>query len=192
MGIVRIAVSGGPGAGKTTLWRAVAQAYGARVVAVPEVATLMFSHVFPRVQSESERRAVQRAIFAVQHNLEHVYEHRLGEGQVLWCDRGVPDGGGYWPDGPDHFFETMQTEWRAELSRYSAVLFMESAAVGGMSIADGNHTRSEDLETAVQVDRRLHEVWCAHPKFQLVPAERDFGAKIGKALDLVAELLSQA
>jgi len=190
MSIVRIAVSGGPGAGKTTLWRNVAHAHGARVLAVPEVATLMFSHVFPGVQNESERRAVQRAIFAVQHNLEQVYEHRLGAGQVLWCDRGVPDGGGYWPEGPGHFFETMQTEWRAELARYSAVLFMESAAVGGMSISHGNDTRKEDLQTAVNVDRRLHQVWSAHPRFHLVPAEPDFGAKLTKAQALVEQLLA--
>lgn len=192
MTIVRIAVSGGPGAGKTTLWRTVAEAHSARVIAVPEVATLMFSHVFPHVQSERERRAVQRAIFAVQHNLEHVYESRLGAGQVLWCDRGVPDGGGYWPEGPDHFFETMQTAWRAELSRYHAVLFMESAAVGGMPISDGNHTRTEDLETAVRLDQRLHEVWCAHPNFHVVPAEQDFALKIARAQALAEQLLTAA
>jgi len=186
---VRIAVSGGPGAGKTTLWRAVAQAHAARVLPVPEVATLLFSHVFPQVQHESERRAVQRAIFSVQHSLEHVYEQRLVASQVLWCDRGVPDGGGYWPEGPDPFFQAMQTEWQAELARYSAVLFMESAAVGGMSISDGNHTRTEDLQTAVHLDRRLHQVWSAHPNFHVVPAERDFSLKIARALELVEQLL---
>ena len=189
MGIVRIAVSGGPGAGKTTLWRAVAEAHRQRVIAVPEVATLMFSHVFPGVQSAGERRAVQRAIFTVQHSLEHVYEQRLAADQVLWCDRGVPDGGGYWPEGPDLFFESMQTSWQAELARYSAVLFMESAAVGGMSIADGNHTRTEDLATAVHLDQRLHQVWSAHPNFHLVQAERDFAAKVERALQLAERLL---
>jgi predicted ATPase len=191
MSIVRIAVSGGPGAGKTTLWQAVADAHSARVIAVPEVATLLFSHVFPQVQSEPERHAVQRAIFSVQHNLEQVYESRLGPGQVLWCDRGAPDGGGYWPEGCDHFFESMQTEWRRELSRYAAVLFLESAAVGGMSISDGNHTRTEDLATAVELDRRLQEVWSAHPNFHVIPAERDFSIKISRGLALAQALLNQ-
>jgi len=189
MGIVRIAVSGGPGAGKTTLWRAVAQAHAAQVVAVPEVATLMFSHVFPQVQNVAERRAVQRAIYAVQHNLEQVYQQRMAADQVLWCDRGSPDGGGYWPEGPQHFFESMQTTEQAELSRYDAVLFMESAAAGGMSIADGNHTRTEDLATALRVDQRLHAVWSAHPRFHLIRAELDFQAKIGRALELAERLL---
>ena len=43
MAVRRIAVTGGPGAGKTTLWRAIADAYATRVVAVPEVATLLFA-----------------------------------------------------------------------------------------------------------------------------------------------------
>ena len=191
MSIVRIAVSGGPGAGKTTLWRAVAEAHSARVIAVSEVATLMFSHVFPRVQNETERRAVQRAIFNVQHSLEQVYESRLGPGQVLWCDRGVPDGGGYWPEGHDRFFESMQTELRAELSRYAAVLFLESAAVGGMPLSAGNATRTEDLATAVELDRRLQEVWSAHPNFHVIPVERDFSIKIARGLALAEQLLTE-
>jgi predicted ATPase len=188
--VVRIAVSGGPGAGKTTLWRALADRYGERVVAVPEVATLMFSHVFPQVQSERERRAVQRAIFAVQHSVEQVYAERLAPGQVLLCDRGSPDGGGYWPDGPAQFFEEMASEWHAELSRYHAVVFLESAAIGGWTIADNNSTRHEDRAAASALDQRLAEVWRPHPRFHHVPHERDFAHKLARAEAVVDRLLS--
>jgi predicted ATPase len=183
MAIRRIAVTGGPGAGKTTLWREIANAHQERVLAVPEVATLMFAHVFPPVRSEHERRAVQRSIFEVQRNLEQVYESRLAPGQVLLCDRGVPDGGGYWPEGPEAFFLAMQTEWQPELLRYEAVVFMESAAVGGLSIAHGNAVRSEDQATAAELDRRIRAVWTPHPNFCHVAHQTDFATKIalGKA-----------
>ena len=92
----RIAVTGGPGAGKTTLWREIIAEHGERIVAVPEVATLLLRHVFPPVLGEHERRAVQRSIFRVQQDIEAVHEARLTPGQVLLCDRGTPDGGGYW------------------------------------------------------------------------------------------------
>ncbi|HTU57142.1 MAG TPA: ATP-binding protein [Polyangiales bacterium] len=189
MAIVRIAVSGGPGAGKTTLWRTIAKAHKQRVVAVPEVATMLFSHVFPGVQNEQERCAVQRAIFEVQRSVEQIYEGRMGADQILWCDRGVPDGAGYWPHGHADFFETMQTEWQAELARYDAVLFLESAAVGGLSIASGNTTRTEDLVTACALDQRLKQVWQAHPRFHHIPHETDFVSKLTNARKLAESLL---
>ena len=177
----RIAITGGPGAGKTTLWRALASALPERVLAVPEVATLMFVHVFPSVESERERSAVQRAIFSVQHNLEYFYEARMLPGQVLLCDRGTPDGGGYWPDGHEAFFRTMSTTWQNELSRYEAVVFLETAAAAGLSIADGNAVRSEDQRAACAIDQRLRAVWSNHAKFSFVPCQPDFGAKIEHA-----------
>src|SRR5687767_9371709 len=174
----RIAITGGPGAGKTTLWRTLVTAHPARVLAVPEVATLMFQHVFPTVQSEQERSAVQRAIFSVQHNLERFYEARVAPGQLLLCDRGTPDGGGYWPDGHEAFFEAMSTRWHDELARYEAVLFLETAAAQGLSIAEGNAIRGEDREAACAIDRRLRGVWSAHRKFAFIPCQADFAAKI--------------
>jgi len=189
MTIRRIAVSGGPGAGKTTLWQVLSAQFQERVVAVPEVATLLFSHVFPQVQSHAERRAVQRAIFAVQHNLEHVYAGRLAEGQVLLCDRGTPDGAGYWPDGADAFFDSMQSSWQDELSRYEAVLFMESAAVGGLGIDAGNPVRTEDQQAALDVDARLRAIWQQHPKFVHIAHERVFADKIARAQAVARVLL---
>jgi predicted ATPase len=185
----RIAITGGPGAGKTTLWRVLASAHPERVVAVPEVATLMFEHVFPTVQSERERSAVQRAIFSVQHNLEHFYEARLGPGQVLLCDRGTPDGGGYWPDGHEAFFHTMSTTWQSELARYEAVVFLETAAAAGLSIADGNAVRSEDQRAACAIDQRLRNVWSTHAKVSFVPCQPDFAAKIEHARQALLEAL---
>jgi predicted ATPase len=178
MTIRRIVVTGGPGAGKTSLWREIARVWGDAVLPVPEVATLLLAHVFPSVRDEAERCAVQRSIFEVQHALERVHENRLKPGQILLCDRGSPDGAGYWPHGHDDFFSTMQTVWHDELARYEAVLFMESAAVGGLSIAQGNAVRSEDLATASSIDTRLRQVWIAHPNFAHVRHQIDFARKL--------------
>jgi predicted ATPase len=185
----RIAVTGGPGAGKTTLWRAIATQHAERVVAVPEVATLMLRHVFPPVMSERERRAVQSSIFRVQHDLEAVHEAQLATGQVLLCDRGTPDGGGYWPEGHEAFSAAMNTTCEAELARYEAVLFLETAAAADLVIADNNDTRTEDRETAVAIDRRLLALWSRHPKFHHVPCAPAFEDKLSSALAVAARLL---
>jgi predicted ATPase len=178
MPIRRIAVTGGPGAGKTTLWRAIAEAHPERVVAVPEVATLMLSHVFPQPGNVVERHALQRSIFAVQKNLEALYESRLEGDQILLCDRGTPDGAGYWPDGADAFFSAMQSQWDEELARYDAVLFLETAAAGDLSIAEGNAVRLETRAAAVDIDRRIHSVWSRHRNLCHVAHQREFSDKL--------------
>lgn len=188
--ITRIAVTGGPGGGKTTVWRQLASAHAARVQAVPEVATALFRHVFPEVRSEAERCAVQRAIFQVQEQLEAFHAARCAHGQVLLCDRGTPDGGGYWPAGHEAFFAVMGTCWADQLARYDAVLFLETAAVGGYAIDAGNETRREDLATAVEIDRRLHAVWARHPRFLHVPHEPDFSVKLARAEAALHALLA--
>jgi predicted ATPase len=185
----RIAVTGGPGGGKTTVWRALSAAHCDRVLPVPEVATLMFRHVFPPVENEAERCAVQRAIFQVQNELESFYAARALPEQALLCDRGSCDGGGYWPAGPTAFFATMGSSWESELARYDAVLFLETAAVGGYSIREGNETRTETLAEAVQVDARLREVWERHPRFVHVAHEHDFAHKLARAEAALARLL---
>ncbi len=184
MSVRRIAVTGGPGAGKTTLWRELVTTYQDRIVGVPEVATSLLLHVFPPIRSEAQRRAVQRSIFEVQRSCEAFHGEHLPSDLVLLCDRGTPDGGGYWPEGHEHFFSTMNTSWEAGLLRYHAVIFLETAAAGGYSISDGNAARSEDLATAVAIDRRLHAVWSRHPRFHHVGHEREFATKIerGKAV----------
>lgn len=185
MAVQRIAVTGGPGAGKTTLIAQLCAAHGGRLACVPEVATLMFRHVFPQVGSEHERRSVQRAIFAVQRNLEDVYAARLGPNQVLLCDRGTPDGAGYWPDGRDAFFAAMGTDATAELSRYDAVLFLQTAAAGGHAIGEGNEVRLEDLSTAMGIDQRLHDVWSRHGGFCFIGQEPSFADKLSRGLGAV-------
>ncbi len=191
MTVRRIAITGGPGAGKTSLWRALVAAHPARVVGVPEVATLLLSYVFPRVECERERHALQRAIFYVQRELEDVHANRARPGQVLLCDRGTVDGGGYWPDGHEQFFSALDTGWRAELERYDGVLFLETAAHGGHAIDQGNAVRGEDLAGAIAVDRRLRDVWCDHARFVHVPHEATFEAKLAAAERAFAQLLAE-
>lgn len=186
----RIAVTGGPGAGKTTIWRALTSAYPEHVVGVAEVATALFNHVFPKVQDESERRLVQRSIFEVQRGVEDVQLRRMTPGQLLLCDRGTPDGAGYWPDGAERFFDAMGTCVADELARYDAVLFLETAAAGGLSIRAGNAIRSEGLDAAVEIDQRLRAVWSQHPRICIIPHQQHFEAKVALGLQVLREWLA--
>lgn len=178
----RIAVTGGPGAGKTSVLSAAKQAFGDRVVPVPEVATLMFSHMFPKAHTAAQRCAIQHAIFYTQLSVEDFHDSVIDSERMLLCDRGTPDGGGYWPAGADDFFVRMGTTLEHELSRYEAVVFLETAAAGGLSIAEGNAVRSESPQLAIQIDERLRDLWSRHPRFAFVPHRERFDDKIAAAL----------
>lgn len=177
----RIVLTGGPGGGKTTAADLFRREIGERVVIVPEAATMIFSGGFPRAGTPTARIAAQRAIYHVQRNLEEV-QAALFPGRVLLCDRGTVDGAAYWPGPPHHFFESVGTTLERELARYDAVIFFESAAVGGIRVEGGNPVRNESVAAAARLDRRLRTLWARHPRFILVPHNPSFFKKISFGL----------
>lgn len=186
----RIVLTGGPGGGKTTAAELLRRELGSRVVVVPESATILFSGGFPRSVQWDANRSAQTAIYHVQRNLEDV-QSSLYPDRVLLCDRGTLDGAAYWQDGPESFFHSLGTTLPAELSRYDAVVFFETAAVAGLSIEGGNPVRCESLEQAVKLDGRLHALWSQHPRFTLVPHNGSFLQKIVGAMRVLEQLVDE-
>lgn len=189
-GHCRIVLTGGPGGGKTTAGDLFRREMGERVVLVPEAATMIFTGGFPRVHVPGAVHAAQRAIYHVQRNLEDV-QAAMYPDRVLLCDRGTIDGAAYWPGDPHHFFEDVNTTMQAELKRYDAVIFFESAAVGGMGIEGGNPIRNESQEQAVELDRKLRQLWMKHPRFILVPHNPSFFKKISFALAVLEGIVAE-
>ena len=189
-GRMRIALSGGPGGGKTTAADLFRREIGDRVVLVPEAATLLFSGGFPRSEEPGALRAAQRAIFHVQRNLEDAQSARY-PGRILLCDRGTIDGAAYWPGSPEEYFIDQGTDLDTELLRYDAVIFFETAAVGGLGIEGGNPVRCEDNDTAVALDSKLRKLWMRHPRFVLVQHNPSFFKKITFGLASIESIVAQ-
>lgn len=187
----RIVLTGGPGGGKTTAADLLRRELGSRVVIVPEAATILFAGGFPRAQHWDANRAAQSAIFHVQRNLEDVQSALYPE-RTLLCDRGTVDGAAYWNDGQDAFFRSVGTTLDAELARYDAVVFFETAAVAGLSIEGGNPVRNESLAQAVELDHRLRLLWSRHPRFTLIEHDPSFLKKIVGALAVLQQLVNGA
>ncbi len=182
-------LTGGPGGGKTTAADLYRREIGEDVVVVPEAATLLYSGGFPRAGETEVRKATQRAIYHVQLNLEEAQAAHY-RGRILLCDRGTIDGAAYWPGATDDFFAHLGTTHEAELSRYDAVIFFETAAVGGIGIEGGNPMRTESLEQAVQLDRKLKELWSKHAQFILVPHDPSFIKKVNTGLKELARYVA--
>lgn len=189
-GRVRVVLTGGPGGGKTTAADLFRRELGERVVLVPESATLLFMGGFPRVAEPHAVRSAQTAIFHVQRNLEDV-QSALFPDRILLCDRGTVDGGAYWPGEPTDFFHSVGTSLEAELARYDAVIFFETAAAGGMGIEGGNPTRIESNAQAVALDHKLRSLWSLHPRFVLVPHNVSFFKKITFGLASIESIVAQ-
>ncbi len=186
----RIVLTGGPGGGKTTAADLFRREIGDRVALVPEAATILFQGGFPRSHEPQARRFAQTAIFHVQRDLEDV-QASLYPGRALLCDRGTIDGAAYWPGEVHDYFSAVGSTIDAELRRYDAVIFFESAAVGGASIEGGNPMRNETVEEAVALDGKLRSLWSRHPRFVLVPHNPSFFKKISFGLAALESMVAQ-
>jgi predicted ATPase len=180
-----IALTGGPGAGKTAVLEVVRRALCDRVVVLPEAATIVFGGGFPRGTTPIARRAGQRAIFSVQRELERMAleEHRDA---VVLCDRGTPDGEAYWPDAPTSYWEAVGTTRAEELARYAAVLHLHPPTVDG-GFEHSNPVRIETAAEAARIDAAIAMAWDGHPRRRFVAAEADFLAKVGRAVAWIRE-----
>ncbi len=188
----RIVLTGGPGGGKTTAADLMRREVGERIVIVPEAATMLFSGGFPRHEEIHARRSAQKAIYHVQRNLEDIHAALYPE-RVLLCDRGTLDSAVYWPGQGDHdFYHVLKTTFEAEIGRYDAVIFFETAAVGNLSIEGGNPARTETIAEAVALDRRLQELWGQHPNYYFIPHEKSFFGKLQSGLEKLVELVTKS
>jgi hypothetical protein len=189
----KIALTGGPGGGKTTAAELFRREYKDHISLVPESATLLFKGGYPRVDVTSVLENIQSSIYYLQQNLESSYA-TLYPHHTLLCDRGTVDGGAYWPSGPEDFFKQMNSGLEQELARYDGVIFFETAAAGGLDLDLQNPIRIEDQRKSIELDLRLKELWSRHPRFTYVRNQNSFLHKIQdgiKAMDEIIKVIKQ-
>ncbi len=181
----RVVVTGGPGAGKTAVLELVRQYFCRHVCVLPEAATILFGGGFRRGATLAGRRAAQRAIYHVQHELEQSAASEL-DAAVVVCDRGTVDGVAYWPGPTEEFWAELRSERVRELGRYDAVLHLRTPTRDG-GYDRRNPVRTESAEEAAAIDARIARAWEGHPRRFVLEATPDFLAKAGRAIRLLAD-----
>lgn len=126
----------------------------------------------------------------MQRNLEDIQAAQYPD-RILLCDRGTVDGGAYWPDGSDDFYESVASSHEQELGRYDAVIFFETAALGSHGFESENPVRTETQQEAVELDGRLRELWAPHPWFTVIPHSASFFRKMTVGLGILESLIAQ-
>ena len=178
----RVVLTGGPGAGKTALLELIRQSFCSHVKVLPEAAGVVFGGGFPREDDPACRKAAQRAIFHVQHELEVVGDSH--NPAIVLCDRGTLDGLAYWPGPVEEYWSSMGTTLDTELRRYAAVIHLRTPAQ-----EDGynhqNPLRTESASLAAEIDARVARAWDAHPKRLFVESSADFLDKAAYALEIL-------
>jgi len=187
MSKIKIVVTGGPSAGKTTLIEALQKDLVGIVSIVPEAASILYRGGFPRRSSATGKKHAQRAICFVQRELEDLItlENKV---QAIICDRGSLDSIAYWPGDEADFFKSMHTTKEQELERYQWVLHLDTTT--NISFDTNNPVRIESHKEAVELNDLVRSAWAGHSKRIIIPHNDNFLEKISKAKKAIQMILA--
>lgn len=183
---IKIAITGGPSGGKTTLIEALKKEFGKQIKVAPEAATILYGGGFPRIKNYSGFFHAQKAIVATQREIEDLLVANYPN-TVMICDRGSLDSLAYWPDTEEHFFKTIGTTREKELARYNCVIHLDTAFEADYD--HNNPVRTENFQEALILNDKVKAGWSGHPNRIILSAENDFVAKMAKATAIISEMI---
>ena len=184
---IKIAITGGPSGGKTTLIEALKKDLGQKCAIVPEAASILYRGGFPRYKVPQAQIHAQKAIYYTQKELEELVCD-VSQKSLIVCDRGSLDSVAYWPDKTEPFFETMGTTKEIELARYDWVLHLDTASLDFYDTS--NPIRTETFQEAWELNTRIKKAWEGHPRRLIISHSEDFITKMASALSVIKSIMA--
>ena len=200
MKIIKIVITGGPCAGKTTAMSWIQNAFtkeGYTVLFVSETATELSSGGAPWKYTKNNREyqlQVTKLMLAKEQAFEDVAKTFDAEKVLIVCDRGTMDNRAYMNEEEFRYvldrLEMSEIELR---DRYDAVFHLVTAAKGAEEFYTfaNNAARYETPEGAIRVDDSLIASWTGHPHLRIIDNRYDFNEKMMMLITEIAAFLGE-
>jgi len=195
----RIVLTGGPCAGKTTALVKIIEHFsslGYKVFIIPEVPTLFSqagmdyltdNHAF---FYEGEKATLEMQL-ALEDKFTRIAE-TITTPTIIVCDRGTMDISAYMkPEMWNEITAGVGTCSEKLRARYDAVLHLVSAADGAEQFytTANNAERTEGLELAREVDKKVIQAWSEHPHIRVINNHENFDTKINRVIQEISNIL---
>ena len=197
--IIKIVLTGGPCAGKTTAMNWILnnfQKFGYKVLFIPEAATELITGGIKPWEMNSNV-AFQSILLDMQLQKERLFEEAaksMPEDKILIvCDRGILDNKAYMSKKDFNYVLKNKglTEIKARDS-YDAVFHLVTAAKGAKEFYNlDNVARTETIEEATKLDNLLIDSWTGHPHFRIIDNSTNFEEKMRRLIREIACVIGE-
>ena len=194
--IIKIVITGGPCAGKTTGMSRIQNEFsklGYTVLFIPETATELINGGVSPFSCNSNVE-FQKCLVKLQLEKECAFEQaarNMNSDKILIvCDRGLMDNKAYMNDLEFmQLCKELKTDEVTLRDRYDAAFHLVTAAKGASEFytTENNTARTETPEQAAILDDKLIAAWTGHPHLRVIDNSSDFEHKM---INLIAEIRS--
>ncbi len=202
--IYRIVLSGGPAGGKTTSMVHISdrlQSLGFNVFVVPETATMMIlGGIKLNHPNKGHIMQTQTSLLETQMFLEKMFYKQAvlasnlsNKPSVILLDRGTMDACAF--THPEVWQAILdENDWSLVGLRdkhYDAIIHLVTAAIGAPEAysLDNNAARSETIEQAAEVDKKIQEAWLGHPHLRVIDNSTGFEEKVRRVTAAVCNVV---
>jgi len=197
--IIKIVITGGPCAGKSTGMSKLEEELtkrGYKVLIIPETATELITSGIFIGDNGLDVKNFELAILKKQIAKEKLYEEAAlkmkAEKVIILCDRGALDVKAYCSKEMfDDILQTLNMDEVTLRDEYDAIFHLKTAADGAEKFYTlaNNAARSETLEQARELDSKIIKAWTGHPYFRIIDNSTDFNTKINRLLGEIFRFL---
>ena len=193
----KIAITGGPCAGKTTAMQKIVEEFterGYKVYVVSETATELISGgAKPFGDNPIEIVEFQRYVLEMQLNKERLFEkiaENTNQDTIILCDRGIMDNRAYINN---KIFRELLKEFDLNemeiMSSYDLVLHLVTAADGAEEYytTANNSARTETPEQARALDKKTLNSWIGHDNLNIITNNGNFDDKLHRVIRSIYE-----